>query len=124
MHSTTRTNLHRRRPHPTQRLHDSFDRSSVNARSRVALSTFSFARAFVHRRAVHQVVDSLVRLLRRNRNCANDTIPRLASVTSSQASAIVKLKVSPHIPPELSHAIVFLLCAATFRIYTFQLRTG
>ena len=71
-------------------------------------------------RTVHQIVDLLVRFLRRYRNRANDTIARFALVSGSQASSIIKLKMSPHIPPELSHAIVFFISAANFVVHIFQ----
>jgi len=92
------TDLHCRRPHPAQLLHDSLDRDFVDARSRVADSAFPFASAFVDCRAVHQVVDLLIRLLRCNRNRADYTIARHALVAGSASSPIIQLKMSMHVP--------------------------
>jgi len=97
MHRASRTDLHRRRPHPTERGHDSFNRRFINARSSVALSTFPFTRALVHRRTVHQVIDLLIRPPGGNRYGPNNTIARLAPVSGSQAPPIIKLKMSAHI---------------------------
>jgi len=97
MHGASRTDLHRRRPHPTERLHDSFNRRFIDACSSVALSTFPFAGALVHRRTVDQVIDLLIRPPRRNRHRPNDTIARLAPVSSSPAPPVIELKMSAHI---------------------------
>jgi len=97
MHGASRTDLHRRRPHPTQRLHDPFNRGFIDARSSIALSPFPFAGALMHGRAVDQVIDLLIRPPGRNRYCPNNTIARLAPVTSSPAPPIIKLKMSAHI---------------------------
>jgi hypothetical protein len=97
MHGASRTNLHCRRPHPTERRHDSFNRRFIDARSSVALSTFPFARTLVHRRTVDQVIDLLIRPSGRNRYRPNNTIARLAPVTSSPAPPIIKLEMSAHI---------------------------
>jgi hypothetical protein len=104
MHGASRTDLHRRRPHPAQRLHDSFNRRFINARSSVALSTFPFAGALVGRRAVHQVIDLLIRPPGRNRYGPNNTIAGLAPISSSPAPSIIKLKMSAHISFRLSLA--------------------
>lgn len=97
MHGASGTDLHRRRPHPTQRLHDSFNRRFIDACSSVALSTFPFAGALVHRRSIDEVIDLLIRPPGRNRYRPNDTIARLAPVSSSPAPPIIKLKMSAHI---------------------------
>jgi len=97
MHSTARPDLHRRCPHPAQLLHDALDRDFVDSRPRVADPTFPFAGAFVKRRAVHQIVDLLVRLLRCNGNRANNTISRLALVSGGPSSSIIQLKMSVHV---------------------------
>jgi hypothetical protein len=97
MHGAPRTDLHRRRPHPTERLHDSFNRRFIDACSSVALSTFPFARALVHRRTVDQVIDLLIRPPSRNRYRPNNAIARLAPVSSSPAPPIIELKTSAHI---------------------------
>jgi hypothetical protein len=106
MHGASRTDLHRRRPHPAQRLHDSFDRRFINARSSVALSTFPFARALVDRRAVHQVIDLLIRPPGGNRYGPNNTIAGLAAVSSSPAPPVIKLKMSAHISFRSSLAMI------------------
>jgi hypothetical protein len=113
MHRASRTDLHRRRPHPTQRLHDSFNRRFINARSSVALSTFPFASALVHRRTVHQVIDLLIRPPGRNRYRPNNTIARLAPVSSSQAPPIIKLKMSAHISFGSSLAMISISLPAS-----------
>ena len=97
MHGASRTDLHRRRPHPTQGLHDTFNRRFIDARSSVALSTFPFAGALVHRRTIDQVIDLLIPLPGRNRYRPNNAIARLAPVSSSPAPPIIKLKMSAHI---------------------------
>ena len=97
MHGASGTNLHRWRPHPTQRLHDSFNRRFIDARSSVALSTFPFARALIDRRTINQVIDLLIRPPGRYRYRPNNTIARLAPVSSSPAPSIIKLKMSAHI---------------------------
>jgi hypothetical protein len=113
MHRASRTDLHRRRPHPTQRLHDSSNRRFINARSSVALSTFAFTRALVHRRTVHQVIDLLIRPLGRNRYRPNNAIARLAPVSGSQAPPIIKLKMSVHISFGSSLAMISISLPAS-----------
>jgi hypothetical protein len=61
MHRAAGADLHRRGPHPTQRLHDSLDGCLVDARPRVALAALNRARALVGRCAVHEVIDLLIR---------------------------------------------------------------
>jgi hypothetical protein len=109
MHSATRADLHGRRPHPTERFHDSLDGRFINARSRVAHPTFSFAGAFVDRRAVYHVVNLLVRPARGNRYRADNTIPSLALVSGRQPSPIIKLKMSAHVSSALWLVSVFCI---------------
>jgi hypothetical protein len=97
MHGASRTDLHRRRPHPTERLHDSFNRRFIDACSSVALSTFPFAGALVYRRTVDQVIDLLIRPPSRNGYRPNNAIARLAPVSSSPAPPIIELKMSAHL---------------------------
>jgi hypothetical protein len=108
MHGASRTDLHRRRPHPTQRFHDSFNRRFIDARSSVALSTFPFARTLVHRRTVDQVIDLLIRPPGGNRYRPNNTVARLAPVSSSPAPPIIKLKMSAHISFGSPLAMIFI----------------
>ncbi len=91
------TDLHRGCPHPAQLFHDSLDRDFVDARPRIADPAFPFASAFVDCRAVHQIVDLLVRLLRCNRNRADNTIARVAFVAGGPSSPIIQLKMSIHV---------------------------
>ncbi len=96
MDGATGTDLHRRCPHPAQLFHDSLDRDFVDTRSRVADPAFPLAGAFVDCRAVHKIIDFLVRLLRCNRNRADNTIARHALVAGGPSSPIIQLKVSVH----------------------------
>jgi hypothetical protein len=97
VHGASRTDLHRRRPHPAERLHDAFNRRLIDARSSVALSTLPFAGTLVRRDTVDQVIDLLIRPPGGNRYRPNNTIARLAPVSSSPAPPIIKLKMSAHI---------------------------
>ena len=89
MDGTAGTNLHRGRPHPAQLFHDSLDRDFVDTRSRVADPALPFAGAFVDGRAVHKIIDFLVRFLRCNRDRADNTIARHALVSGGASSPII-----------------------------------
>lgn len=123
VHGASRTDLHRRRPHPTERLHDSFNRRFIDARSSVALSTFPFARALMHRRTIDQVIDLLIRPPGRNRYRPNNTIARLAPVPSSPAPPIIKLKMSAHISFGSPLAMISISSPASRIKHRFHART-
>ena len=96
------TDLHGRRPHPTQRLDHPLDGSFVDASSCVALAAFPSARALVHSRSVDEVVDLLIGKTGRYGYRSDDAIASLPFVTGSYPASIIKLKVSNLFGPLLA----------------------
>src|ERR1700719_4314125 len=88
--------LHSGRPDPTERIHDTFDGGFVDARARIALAAFSGAGALVNGRAVHKIVDMLVRETRGDCDGADDAIAGLAAVSGGTAASIVESEMLCH----------------------------
>src|ERR1700736_1963343 len=75
------TDLHGGRPDPAERIHDPLDGGFVDARARIALAPFACAGALVNGRAVHEIVDVLVRKTRSDGDGADDAVAGLAVVS-------------------------------------------
>jgi len=96
MDGAARADLHGGSPDPAQRLHDALDGGFVDARAGVALSSFSLARAFVNRGAIHEIVNVLIGETSGNGDGPDYAISSLAAIPRGSAAAVIEAEVISH----------------------------